>query len=159
MRGLVERIRGISIFKTLRFRLASTFLILLTLVTIAAGFAVTQLLSSILLTRTEETLVEQLTALRGYVHFNDDGKRYVFVDRADPEEAAEWEQLTSVYVIANDQGEMWQGTTDRGFEPMTNRNVARNELHQLAVSKTPIFKTIPGDESGPYEVVSGILTD
>ncbi len=159
MRKLVERIRGISIFKTLRFRLASTFLLLLTLVTIAAGFAVTQLLSSILETRTEQNLAEQLTALRGYIHFDDAGKPYPFVEKSDPDEAAEWEQLTSIWVIAKPDGEFWKGTTDRGFEPMTNSGVIRNELRQLEASKTPIFKTIPGDESGPYEIVSGILTD
>lgn len=159
MRGLVGRIRGISIFKTLRFRLASTFLILLTLVTIAAGFALTQLLSSILEKRTEENLAEQLTALRGYIHFNDDGNPYPYVEKSDPDEAAEWEQLTSVWVIARPDGRLWDGTTDRGFEPMTNGNTIRSELRQLEASKTPIFKTIPGDESGPYEIVSGILTD
>jgi heavy metal sensor kinase len=159
MGKLVDRIRGISIFKTLRFRLASTFLLLLTLVTIAAGFAVTQLLSSILQTRTEENLAEQLTALRGYIHFNDDGNPYPFVERSDPDEMAEWEQLTSVYVIAKPDGELWRGTTDRGFESMTNRNTIRSELRQLEASKTPIFKTIPGDESGPYEIISGVLTD
>lgn len=159
LRKLVERIRGIRIFKTLRFRLASTFLVLLTLVTIAAGFAVTQLLSSILEKRTEENLAEQLTALRGYVHFNDDGNPYTHVDRSDPDEAAEWEQLTSVWVIARPNGTIWDGTTDRGFEPLTNRNTIISELRQLEASKTPIFKTIQGDESGPYEIISGILTD
>lgn len=159
MRTLVERIRGISIFKTLRFRLASTFLLLLTLVTIAAGFAVTQLLSSILETRTEENLAEQLTALRGYHHFGDDGSLYRSVDKSDPDEAAEWEQLTSVYVIAKPDGEIWQGTTDSGFEPLRDRSTILRELRQLNASKTPIFKTIPGDESGPYEIISGILTD
>jgi heavy metal sensor kinase len=159
MKGLLQRIRGIAIFKTLRFRLASTFLILLSLITIAVGFAGTQLLSWLLLTRTQETLVEELTALRGYIHFHDNGELYVFVERSDPEENAEWQRLTSVYVIANNEGSIWQGTTDQEFDAMTNRNVIRSELRQLQATKAPIFKTIPGDDSGPYEIVSGILTD
>lgn len=156
---LVERLRGISIFKTLRFRLASTFLLLLTLVTIAAGLAVTEFLAWILSTRTEETLVEQLTALRGYIHFDVAGTPWSYVEKSDPEEVAEWEQLTSVYVIANNEGKLWKGTTDAEFAPMTNPAVIRSELRQLETSKTPIFKTIQGDEGGPYEIVSGILTD
>jgi heavy metal sensor kinase len=156
---LVERISAISIFKTLRFRLASTFLLLLTLVTIAAGLAVNEFLSWVLRTRTEQTLVEQLTALRGYFHFDFAGKPRPFVEKSDPEEVAEWEQLTSVYVVASHDGAFWAGTTDPEFAPMTNPAPIRNELRQLEASKTPIFKIIQGDDGGPYEIVSGILTD
>jgi heavy metal sensor kinase len=159
MRALLERIRSIAIFKTLRFRLASAFLILLTLITIAVGFVGTQLLSWILLTRTEENLVEELTAFRGYIHFDDAGNPFAYVEKSDPEEVAEWEKLTSVYVVAKSDGTIWQGTTDHAFDTMTNRNVLASELRQLQSTKGPIFKTIAGDESGPYEVVSGILTD
>jgi heavy metal sensor kinase len=158
--GLLRRIRSIRVFKTLRFRLASTFLLLLTVVTIGVGVAGTQLLKSILTSRTEDTLMEELTALRGYLHFYDtNGEPYWQVDQTDPEEQSEFEGLTSVYVVARTDGTMWRGTTDRAFSDMTNRDVILQELRQLRTTHRQIFKQIQGDDSGPYEIVSGILTD
>jgi heavy metal sensor kinase len=160
MKRLLKQIRSIRIFKTLRFRLASTFLLLLTVVTIGVGIAGTQLLKSILTSRTEDTLMEEFTALRGYLHFYDtNGEPYWQVDQTDPEEQSEFEGLTSVYVVARSDGTMWRGTTDRAFSDMTSKNVILQELAQLRVTRRQIFKQIQGDDSGPYEIVSGILTD
>lgn len=160
MKRLLPRIRSIRIFKTLRFRLASTFLLLLTVVTIGVGIAGTQLLKSILTSRTEDTLMEEFTALRGYLHFYDtNGEPYWQVDQTDPDEQSEFEGLTSVYVVARNDGTMWRGTTDASFSDLTNKNVILQELRQIRATHRQIFKEIQGDDSGPYEIISGILTD
>ena len=160
MPRLLERIRSIRIFKTLRFRLASTFLLLLSFITIAVGLAGAQLLNWILETRTEQTLLEELTALRGYMYFDPQNGALTFrVDKTDPDEVSEFAGLTSVYVVARSDGTMWDGTTDAAFADMTNRNTILQELRQIKSTKKPIFKQIQGDDSGPYEVVSGISTD
>jgi heavy metal sensor kinase len=157
---LLQRIRSIRILKTLRFRLASTFLLLLSFVTIAVGIAGTQLLKSILTTRTEDTLTEELTALRGYMYFDPQDGRLTFrVDQTDPDEVSEFAGLTSVYVVARNDGTIWKGTTDRAFSDMTNRSTILQELRQIKTTKKPVFKQIQGDDSGPYEVISGISTD
>jgi heavy metal sensor kinase len=159
MKRFLRRVRSIRIFKTLRFRLASTFLLLLSLVTVGVGIAGTQLLKSILTSRTEDTLLEELTALRGYLHFSDNGEPFSQVDQTDPEEQSEFESLTSVYVVARDDGTLWRGTTDPAFSEMMNRDMILQELRQIKATKRQVFKQIQGDDSGPYEVISGILTD
>src|SRR4051812_31545271 len=106
MKSFLHRLRSITNFRTMRFRPASTFLVLPSLVTIAVGAGVTELLSSILLSRSEEALQEELTAFRGYVRFHDTtGEPYIELDKTDPEEVAEWERLTSVYFVARSNGD------------------------------------------------------
>jgi heavy metal sensor kinase len=160
MSALLKRIRSIPIFRTLRFRLASTFLLLLTFITVAVGVAGTVMLRWILETHTEQTLLEELGAFRGYVRFDDqDGRPYWFEDKTDPEEVAAVERLTSVYVLATGDGTVWWGTSNRAFDSMTNRATILRELRLVEQTKTPAFKTIQGDEYGPYRIIGGVLTD
>ena len=89
MKTLAQRIQSITIFRTLRFRLASTFLLLLTFITIALGLVGTALLRTILAGQSEQALGDELAALRGYIHFDEnDGHPYWFADMSDPDEAA-----------------------------------------------------------------------
>jgi len=160
MNAFLKRVRTIPIFRTLRFRLASTFLLLLTFITLAVGMAGTVLLRWILETNTEQTLREELAGLRGYVRLDDtDGQPYWFEDKTDPEEVAAVERLTNVYVVANSSGAIWQGTANHAFDAMTNRDTMLRELHEIERTKTPIFKTIQGDEYGPYRILSSVLSD
>jgi heavy metal sensor kinase len=160
MSALLKRIRSIPIFRTLRFRLASTFLLLLTFITVAVGIAGTVMLRWILETHTEQTLLEELGAFRGYVRFDDqDGRPYWFEDKTDPEEVAAVERLTSVYVLATSDGTVWWGTSNHAFDAMTDRGTMLRDLRQIEQTKTPVFKTIQGDDYGPYRIIGGVLTD
>jgi len=160
MKTFVQRIRSIPIFRTLRFRLASTFLLLLTFITIALGLVGTALLRSILAGQSEQALIDELAAIRGYIHFDEsDGHPYWFADMSDPDEAAAVDRLQRAYVVAGEDGTIWYGTTGHAFDPMTNRSTILQDLKQIEATKTPIFKTIPGDDYGPYRVVSSILVD
>ena len=74
------------------------------------------LLRSILENRTEQALEEELTAFRGYLHFQEnDGDPYWFADMSDPEEAAAVERLQRVYVVARSDGSIRYGTTKSRF--------------------------------------------
>jgi heavy metal sensor kinase len=157
---LIQRIRNIRIFRTMRFRLASTFLVLLICITVALGAVGMALLRSILQTRAEQALEEELTAFRGYLHFYEsNGEPYWFVDTTDPEEAAAVERLQKVYVVARSDGSIWQGTTSHAFDSMTSPGVIARESRQIETTKSPIFKTIAGDEGGPYLIISSVLVD
>lgn len=160
MKALVRRIRSVTIFRTLRFRLASTFLLLLTFITIALGLVGTALLRTILAGQSEQALLDELAALRGYIHFDEsDGHPYWFADMSDPDEAAAVDRLQRAYVVASEDGTVWYGTTGHAFDPMTNRGTILQELKQIEATKTPIFKTIQGDDYGPYRIVSSVLVD
>ena len=156
----LQRVRSLRIFRTLRFRLASIFLALLCIITVGVGLAGIRLLHWILENRMEQTLLEELTAFRGYLRFYEDNRGlYWFVDKTDPEEAAAVERLRDVSLIARPDGTIWDGTTDHAFDDMTSRDTVLKELRTLEATKTPIFKTVKGDEDGPYLVVSGLLVD
>ena len=158
--GFVQRIRDIRIFRTMRFRLASTFLVLLICITVALGVVGMALLRSILQSRAEQALEEELTAFRGYLHFwESNGEPYWFVDTTDPEEAAAVERLQKVYVVARSDGSIWQGTASHAFDALTSPAVIARESRQIEATKSPIFKTIAGDEGGPYAIISTLLVD
>jgi heavy metal sensor kinase len=160
MKAFVQRIRSITIFRTLRFRLASTFLLLLTFITIALGLVGTTLLRTILEGQSEQALMDELAALRGYIHFDEsDGHPYWFADMSDPDEAAAVDRLQRVYVVAGGDGTIWYGTTGDAFDSMTSRFTILQELKQIEANRAPIFKTIPGDDYGPYRIVSSVLVD
>jgi hypothetical protein len=77
----------IKVVRTLRFRLASTFMLLMAVVLASSGLAVTATLRFVLNTGSEQILRDELGALKGYLHFDEqDGNPYWFADRSDPEE-------------------------------------------------------------------------
>src|SRR5438445_9184117 len=129
--------------RTLRFRLAITFLALLTVVLVLVGIAGTKVLASILETRNEQVLNEELAALRGYLHF-DKGLPYWFEDASDPEEEAAIGRLKNVFLVTDDEGKAWQGS-DPAFKPLYDRNMILAEMKQIEQTKQPVIKTIIGD--------------
>ncbi len=60
-----KKLHGVKLFRTLRFRLASTFLLLLAVVLAVVGVAGTQTLRTILEDQSKAVLQEQLGALEG----------------------------------------------------------------------------------------------
>jgi heavy metal sensor kinase len=150
----------IKLFRTLRFRLASTFLLLLTLVLALVGFVGTTTLRSNLASQSEEELNEQLGALKGWIHFDDStGIPYWFVDRNDPEEEAEISRLVSVYVIADEQGHINKSSSDPTLLALYDRNTILSELQQIQNTHEPVMKTIYGTDKVPYQVIGSILVD
>ena len=85
------------------------------------GIVGTTTLHTILENQSEQVLHEQLGSLRGWIHFDETGEPYWFVDPSDPEEEAEVSRLQAVFVIADDQGRVDKGSSDpalkRAFRP------------------------------------------
>ncbi len=156
---LWDKLRRVKLFRTLRFRLASTFLALLAIVLALVGVAGTTLLRSLLETQSEQVLREQLGAMRGYLHF-DQGRPYWFADPSDPEEEATVGRLKTVYVIADANGNPAQGSSpDPALKELFDPNQIRFELQQIERTKEPFIKTFVARDKIPYQVISGVMTD
>ncbi|HEY7304522.1 MAG TPA: ATP-binding protein [Bryobacteraceae bacterium] len=156
---LWERVRRVKLFRTLRFRLASTFLLLLAIVLALVAVVGTITLRSLLATQSEEVLREQLAAIRGYIQFDDQGMPYWFVDPSDSEEEAAVGRLKTIFVIANDLGEPWRASDDPALSELYNAKEVRYELQQIESTKEPYLKTFISKDNIPYEVISSVMID
>jgi heavy metal sensor kinase len=156
---LWKKLREVRFFRTLRFRLASTFLVLLTLVLAIAGIVGTTTLNTILENQSEQVLHEQLGSLRGWIHFDETGEPYWFVDTQDPEEEAEVSRLQAVFVIADDQGRVDKGSSDPTLSKLFDRDTIVSELAEMERTHEPVLKTITGTDNVPYEVLASTMTD
>jgi heavy metal sensor kinase len=160
-----KRLHGVKLFRTLRFRLASTFLLSLAVVLTVVGVAGTQTLRTILDDQSKAVLQEQLGALRGYIHFRDQPGQGIkpydwFVDPGDPEEDATVGRLKTVYLIANEDGNPWEGAPEDALgQIFDDRKATVEELAQIEKTKEPVFKTVVGKDKVPYQIIGGMLTD
>jgi heavy metal sensor kinase len=154
---LLKRLPQLRFVRTLRFRLASTFLLLLLVILTIVGGAGTVITRRVLESRTEETLVEELAALKGYLHF--DHGLPVIGPAEDDDDRAEIARLTKVYLIADAKGHINKGTSDRAFDAFTDSAEIRRDLSQIRALPPTLFKSIAGDEDGPYEVIATIVLD
>ncbi len=156
---LTQKLRQMrSLFRTLRFRLASTFVLLLTVVLFFVYFAGTKSLQNILENQSEEELHEQIGALKGYIHF-EDGVPTWFSDRNDPEEDAAVGWIKSVYVIASDRGVPLEGSPDTGLGLLFDQRQILSELQEMQTTHQPVLKTIRGSDRVQYQILSSTMTD
>jgi heavy metal sensor kinase len=153
------KLANVRLFRTLRFRLASTFLALLAVVLAVVGVIGTTTLRRLLETQSEQVLREELGAVRGYLHFDKEGKPYWFEDPSDPEEEATIGRLKAVFVIANEDGDPWQGSPDPALHGLFDPKEIRYELKQIETTKEPYLKTFTSTDKVPYQVLSGAMVD
>jgi len=148
-------------FRTLRFRLASTFLLLLAVVLVFAGFAGTALLRSVLNTRSEQALRDELGALKGYIHFpSADGQPEWFADRGDPEENAIVARLGDIFLMVDEQGRIDQlSNLDHSLAALEDPKVIRSDLEELRRTKGPIIKTVVSTDKVTYDIICSTLLD
>lgn len=146
------------LFRTLRFRLASTFLLLVTGILGIVGVVGTQTLRTILENQSEQTLHEQLAALKAWIHF-EDGEPTWFMDPGDPEEVADVSRLQTVYVIADDQGNIAKGSSDPSLKDLYDRKTILSEMAQIERTKESLIKTIISKDKIPYQIISSISVD
>jgi heavy metal sensor kinase len=154
-----DKLRRVKLFRTLRFRLASTFLLLLAVVLALVAVIGTITLRRLLETQSEEVLHEQLAAMRGYLYFDDEGKPYWFEDPSDSEEESAVGRLKTVFVIANEQGDVWRASDDPALDKLYDPKEIRYELKQIEVTKQPYIKTFVSKDNIPYQVISGVMID
>lgn len=149
-----------TLFRTLRFQLASTFLLLLTGVLAIVGYVGTTTLRTILESQSNDELTEQLGALKGgWIYFDDTGQPYWSIDHSDPEEEAEATKLQAVYVVADDTGKIVLGSQDPTLKPLFNRQTIVAELARLLKNREPFMKILQGTDGLPYQVISSTLSD
>src|SRR5438309_8936503 len=143
-------------FRTLRFRVASTFLLLLTIVLVLVGFIATKTLQSILETQSEEQLHEQMGSLKGYLHVGGGGYSWER-DPSDPEEEAAIGALKTVYEIADDRGNEKEGAPSDA--ELFSKKAIVEDLAQMAVSHQPVIRTLTGADHVPYQILSSVSVD
>ena len=149
----------IKFSRTLRFRLASAFLLLLAISLAAVGFVATTTLRSNLEEQSEQALKEQLAALKSWIHF-EDGVPIWFVDRSDPEEEAEVSLLENTYEVADNQGRVYLGSSDPALNDYLNdRKRILSELAQIEATKEPIIKRVVAKNKVTYQIISSTMTD
>jgi heavy metal sensor kinase len=155
------RERSIRLFRTLRFRLAATFLLLLGAVLIIMSVLATQNLNEILENQSASQLSGQLGALKGWFTFDERTGQPLWdeVDYNDREETAELVRLQSIYVIAREDGTLEKGTSDPKLKALWNRQMLLSELALIQQTQKPVLKTIRSTDGTPYQVLSSTMID
>ncbi len=153
-----------KLFRTLRFRLARTFLGLLALVLALLAVAGTTTLNYILESQSSQLLLGELGALKGYIHFEGDKseahKPYWFFDPSDPEEAGIRARLSEVLVIADEQGQLDAlSSLDRTLAQLGDRATILAELAELRKTQEHMYKTVVSTDKIPYQVIVSTLRD
>ncbi len=153
------KLRKVKFFRTLRFQLASVFILLLTIVLTLVVIAGTTTLKTILANQSEETLHEELGVLRWWIKF-EGGRPYWFVDRTLPEEEAEVSRLEDIYVIANENGNVDLGSAEDPalLKELSDPKTIRVELAEIERTKQPVIKTIQIGHAS-YQIIASTMTD
>lgn len=157
-----RRLRHITFYRTLRFRLASTFILLLAFVLAAVGYAGTRILRNTLETQSEQIVQEQLSALKFWIHFYPDtGAPYWFVDPTDPEEETEISRLNDVYAVADDHGNVWLApdAADTSIDQLTNKKAILADIEKIRADGEPVIKIVRGKDRAQYQIISTLWTD
>lgn len=155
------RQRALRLLRTLRFRLAATFLLLLIAVLAIMSVLTTRKLNEILENQSAAQLSGQLGALKGWFSFDERTGQPLWdeVDLSDQEEVAELVRLQAVYVIAADNGSLEKASTDPALRALWDRQTILSELAQIKQQHKPVLKTIHGTNNTPYQVLSSTMYD
>ena len=151
----------IRFIRTLRFRLASTYMLLMAVVLLLSGFAVTATLRFVLNSSSEQILRDELGALKGYMHFDkNDGTPYWFADRSDPEERAIVSRLEDVFLLVDDKGRIDQlSSVDRSLSSLEDPKTIKADLEEIRRTKEPVIKVVMSSEKVPYNLICGTMLD
>ena len=155
------RERLLRFFRTLRFRLAATFLLLLSAVLIIMSVLAARNLDEILETQGAAQLREQIGALKGWFSFDERTGQPLWdeVDMSDPEEVSELSRLQAVYVVADHNGILEKATTDPKLKELWDKQTIRSELAQIQQTRKSVLKTIHATDGTPYQVLSSTMSD
>ena len=152
--------RNGRVFRTLRFRLASTFLLLLTLVLILVGIVGTTTLRNLLENQSNQALHDEFNTLMGYLHIDSVKEEpYWFADTSDPEERATVDHLKEISIIANEDGQLWEAPTDPTFEDLYKPSAIRADIAEMRATGESHIHPITAKDGLPYEVISSLRTD
>ncbi len=158
---LLQKLKQITFYRTLRFQLASTFLLLLTAVLSIVGLAATRNLKDVLEDQSIDEVRERLGELKGgWTYFEEgSGLPRWSVDHNDPEEEAEATRLQAIYAIADDEGHVVLSSEDPTLKALFDRKTILAELDQIKRGHGPILKKVFGTDGTPYQVISSTMVD
>jgi heavy metal sensor kinase len=150
-----------KLFRTQRFRLAGTFLLIFAFVLLLVAVAGTTNLNQVLDNQSIQTLDDELGALKGYIRFEGDThKPYWFLDPSDPEEADIRGRLSDVFVIADEKGNLDPlSSVPRSLAQLGDRGMILTELQQIRKTQVPVIKNVVSTDKIPYQVISSTLRD
>ncbi len=153
--------KAVRFFRTLRFRLAATFLLILTFALVLIGWLSTTALKKVLETQSEAQLSGQIGALKGWFTFDESSGEPLWdeVDQSDQEELAELLRLQKVYVIADDHGRLDRATTDPKLRALVDRKTILAQLAEMQRTHTPMLRIIHDTDGVPYQVLSSTMKD
>src|ERR1700756_3145191 len=161
MSPLWKKRTEVKLFRTLRFRLAATFLCVLVALLLIVGIFGTATLRTVLENQSEDELNELLGTLKDWpIQFYDEtGQPYWYADVTDPEDRAEVARLQAVYVIANSEGHVAGGSCDAAQKPICDSATIRSEFQLLLRTHQPYLKIVNGPDGTYYQVLSSLKTD
>jgi heavy metal sensor kinase len=161
MLRLWKKLIELKLFRTLRFRLAATFLAVLAAVLLVVFIFGTATLRTVLENQSEDELNELLGTLKDWpIQFDDGtGQPYWYADVTDPDDRAEVARLQAVYVIANSEGKIVWGSCDASQKPLCDPAAIRSEFQLLQRTHQPHLKTVRGPDGTWYQVLSSLKTD
>lgn len=161
MLSLWKKRLDLKLFRTLRFRLAATFLSVLAAVLLIVFIFGTATLRTVLDNQSEDELNELLGTLKDWpIQFDEGtGQPYWYADITDPDDRAEVARLQAVYVIANSEGRIAWGSCDASQKPICDPATIRSEYQLLLRTHQPHLKTVRGPDGTWYEVLSSLKTD
>src|SRR5271154_3403575 len=99
--------QALRIVRTLRFRLAASYVVFFTILIVMLGLFFRQTLNNIFESQVTETLREEFGLAKSYIRTTDHGPDW-FHDPNDPDESYTVEQLRHVYMLADPQGHALQ---------------------------------------------------
>lgn len=144
----------VRLVRSLRFRLAASYLIFFTLLLVALGFFFRTMLVTILESQTVTLLEDEWAVSNGYLRFERQRPLWFF-DRSDPQESLLVNRIRRVIVITDSDGRVLERSDlyrDLGSDSLEQiREVLRSSQHV-------VLKRYD-DDGVPYMIRQGAITD
>ena len=151
MRGVGRPLRFL---RSLRFRLALSYVIFFALLLISLGIVFREVLQNNLENQAAEVLREEWGAVKGYLRIDRNGREW-FYDKEDPDENYTVERLRRVYLLADVEGHPLEWSNiyrSLGFESPA-------EIKPRMASPQPSLHMRFSDRGEPFLVRSGVIYD
>ena len=146
--------RPLRFLRSLRFRLALSYVIFFAMLLVSLGVVFRAVLQNNLEAQASEVLKEEWGAVKGYLRIDKNGGEW-FYDPLDPDESYIVERLRRVYLLADAEGHPLQWSSiyrSLGFESPA-------EIKATIAANQPSFHTRVSDRGEPFLVRSGVTYD
>ncbi len=146
--------RPFRFLRSLRFRLALSYVIFFSVLLVGLGIVFREVLRNNLDAQATGVLQEEWAAVKGYLRIDKNGPEW-FYDKKDPDESYTVERLRRVYLLADAEGHPLQWSNlyrSLGFETPA-------EIKAIMAANQPSFHLRVNDRGEPFLVRSGVTYD